>query len=430
MSSFEPDFAFRGPTLFAEGVSLEAIAQAHGTPTFVYSKRYILGAYQQFASAARARKGGAAVLVCYAVKANSNLAILQVLAKAGAGFDIVSGGELERVLAAGGDPAKVIFSGVGKSKAEIALALKVGVRCFNAESEAELERLNELAGRMGKKAHVSIRVNPNVDAGTHPYISTGLKENKFGIAHEKAVAVYRHIATLPNLIVTGIDCHIGSQITDIAPFLAALEKVLELYDQLHAIGIELHHLDLGGGLGIEYQSDAIPPNRADMLNAVFERIAQHPRAKNLEVMFEFGRSIVGNAGILLTRVEHLKPSEAKNFAIVDAAMNDLIRPTLYQAHHKMLAVTQFPSSDRTTTLYDVVGPICESGDWLGRDRQLAIQEGDLLAIGSAGAYGMTQSSNYNTRARACEVMVDGDACHVIRERETIASLFALERFLP
>jgi diaminopimelate decarboxylase len=430
MSSFEPDFAFHGDTLFAEGVSLEAIAQEHGTPTFVYSKRHVLGAYQEFAEAAKNRKGAAPVLVCYSVKANSNLAILKVLADAGAGFDIVSGGELERVLAAGGAPNKVVFSGVGKSKAEIQLALKVGVRCFNAESQAELGRLNEIAGVLGKKAHVSIRVNPDVDAGTHPYISTGLKENKFGIAHEKAVSVYRYAAALPNLVVEGIDCHIGSQITEIAPFLAALEKVLELYDQIRAIGIELRHLDLGGGLGIEYEATDSPPSRAAMLNAVFNRLADHPFAKNLEVMFEFGRSIVGNAGILLTRVEHLKPSEAKNFAIVDAAMNDLIRPTLYQAHHAMVTVKTYPATQRTSAVYDIVGPVCESGDWLGRDRHLAIQEGDLLAIGSAGAYGMTQSSNYNTRARACEIMVDGPSSHVVRERESIASLFALEKFLP
>jgi diaminopimelate decarboxylase len=428
MPSFEPYFTYKNNSLFAEDVSLESIAKKHGTPTFVYSKKYILDAYQEFAQAATKRPNGAPVMVCYAIKANSNLAILNILAKAGAGFDIVSGGELERVIAAGASPSKVVFSGVGKKREELLQALNVGVCCFNVESEAELLRLSEIAVSANKIANVSLRVNPNVDAGTHPYISTGLKENKFGIAHERTLEVYKLAANLPNLKVTGIDCHIGSQITDLAPFMAALEKVLELFDQLSNAGIELSHLDLGGGLGIPYQAGDIPPSRGDLLTKVFERLAQHPKAHKLEVMFEFGRSIVGNAGVLLTRVEHLKPTASKNFAIVDAAMNDLIRPTLYQAHHAIVEVKLQPNIPSVE--YDIVGPVCESGDWLARSRLLAIQADDLLAIGSAGAYGMTQSSNYNSRPRACEVMVDGNQSFVVRERETIPSLFALEKLLP
>lgn len=422
------NFDYQGNTLFAEGVSLTAIAERFGTPTFVYSKAYILNAYREFAAAAERRPGGAPVMVCYAIKANSNLAILDLLAREGAGFDIVSGGELERVIAAGASPSKTVFSGVGKSRKEISQALAAGVYCFNVESEAELDRLNELAGQAGKKASVSLRVNPDVDAGTHPYISTGLKENKFGIAHDVAVAVYQYAASLPHLNVTGIDCHIGSQITDITPFMAALEKILELHDAIRAAGIPLQHLDLGGGLGIAYQPSDTAPSRAMLLEAIFNRLAKHPIAKDLQVLFEFGRSIVGNAGVLLTRVEHLKPTASKNFAIVDAAMNDLIRPTLYQAHHGMREVVRTGSDESST--YDIVGPVCESGDWLGRDRELRIAEGDLIAIASAGAYGMAQSSNYNSRPKACEVMVDGDQVHLIRERETIKSLFALETLLP
>jgi diaminopimelate decarboxylase len=429
MPSFAPYFSYKNNSLFAESVSLESIAETFGTPTFVYSKKHIIDAYQEFADAAAARPAGAPVMVCYAIKANSNLAILNILAKAGAGFDIVSGGELERVIAAGGSPSKIVFSGVGKKREELLQALKVGVRCFNVESESELARLSELAVSVNKIAHVSLRVNPNVDAGTHPYISTGLKENKFGIAHERTLEVYKLASKLPNLKVTGIDCHIGSQITDIAPFMAALEKVLELFDQLSTAGIELTHLDLGGGLGIPYKEGEVPPKRGDLLAKVFERLAQHSKARSLEVMFEFGRSIVGNAGVLLTRVEHLKPTAAKNFAIVDAAMNDLIRPTLYQAHHAISQV-KINTNGLPQTEYDVVGPVCESGDWLARSRLLAIAEDDLLAIGSAGAYGMTQSSNYNSRPRACEIMVDGDKAFVVRERESIQSLFALEKFLP
>jgi diaminopimelate decarboxylase len=428
MSSFAPDFTYKNDALFAEDVALKTIAERYGTPTFVYSKRHIERAFDEFFEAGKHRPGGAPVLVCYAIKANSNIAILNLLAARGAGFDIVSGGELERVIAAGGDTKRVIFSGVGKSRQEILLALKHDVKCFNVESEQEIYRINELAKSCGKVAPISVRVNPNVDAGTHPYISTGLKENKFGISHERAVEVYQLAASLPNLQITGIDCHIGSQITEVAPFMAALEKVLELFDALAAKGIHLTHLDLGGGLGIEYEEGKAPPSRANLFNSIFDRLNQHPVAGKLEVMFEFGRSIVGNAGVLLTRVEHLKPTDAKNFAVVDAAMNDLIRPTLYQAHHAIAEVALH--SDQSKVIYDVVGPICESGDWLARGRSLAINEDDLLAFASAGAYGMSQSSNYNTRPRACEVMVDGAQCHVIRPRETVASLFADERILP
>jgi diaminopimelate decarboxylase len=428
MSSFDPDFTYKNDALFAEDVALQTIAERYGTPTFVYSKRHIESAFDEFSNAGKRRAGGAPVLVCYAIKANSNIAILNLLAARGAGFDIVSGGELERVIAAGADTKRVIFSGVGKSREEILLALKHEVKCFNVESEPEIYRINELAKSCGKIAPISVRVNPNVDAGTHPYISTGLKENKFGISHERAVAVYQLAASLPNLKITGIDCHIGSQITEVAPFMAALEKVLELFDALTAKGIHLTHLDLGGGLGIEYEEGKAPPSRTHLFQSIFDRLNQHPIAGKLEVMFEFGRSIVGNAGVLLTRVEHLKPTDAKNFAIVDAAMNDLIRPTLYQAHHAVTEVTRRANQD--PVIYDVVGPICESGDWLARGRSLAIDEDDLLAFASAGAYGMSQSSNYNTRPRACEVMVDGTHCHVIRERETVASLIAGEKTLP
>jgi diaminopimelate decarboxylase len=428
MSSLTPDFTYQSGVLHAEGVSLLHIGAAHGTPTFVYSKQHILRAYREFSQAAQKRVGGAPVLVCYAIKANPNLAILNVLAREGAGFDIVSGGELQRVIAAGGDTAKVVFSGVGKTRDEINLALQHNVRCFNVESEPELIRLSKLAQKAGKVAHVSIRVNPNVDAGTHPYISTGLKENKFGIAHERALEVYKLAAGLPNLQLAGIDCHIGSQITDVAPFMAALDKVLELYDALCTAGIELSHLDLGGGLGIEYQDHEVPPSRTHLFESIFARIAAHPKASKLELMFEFGRSIVGNAGVLLTRVEHLKPTAAKNFAIVDAAMNDLIRPTLYQAHHDVVEVDR--RTEPPKEVFDIVGPVCESGDWLARSRSLAIHEDAYLAIASAGAYGMSQSSNYNSRPRACEVMVDGTTHHVIRARESVPSLFAQERLLP
>ena len=412
----------RNGRLHAEGVALTDIADRFGTPVYVYSRAAIEQAFGEFARAAEGRK----VLVCYAMKANSNLAIIDLLARAGAGFDIVSGGELRRALAAGAQASRVVFSGVGKSADEIRFALEAGVRCFNVESASELRRLSSIAASCGRRAPVSLRVNPDVDAGTHPYISTGLRENKFGIAHDAAIAIYREAAALPGIEVTGIDCHIGSQITELAPFVAALDRVIDLAGQLAAQGIALRHLDLGGGLGIDYDGER-PPSRQALLEAVFARIDASPAVRGLEVMFEFGRSIVGNAGLLLTRVEYLKSNDARNFAVVDAAMNDLMRPALYEAFHRIVpAVARSGAAMR----WDVVGPVCESGDWLGRDRELALEEGDLLAVLSAGAYGMAMSSNYNTRPRAAEVMVDRGQAHLIRERETVESLYALERRLP
>ncbi|MEI7446954.1 MAG: diaminopimelate decarboxylase, partial [Burkholderiales bacterium] len=396
-----------GGRLHAEQVPLADIAERFGTPTWVYSRGAIDEAWSEFAAATAGRRA----LVCYAIKANSTLAILELLARRGAGFDIVSGGELARVLAAGGAPSKIVFSGVGKTRDEMRAALSAGVRCFNVESESELVRLDAVAREMGVRAPVSLRVNPDVDAGTHPYISTGLRENKFGISHERALAAYRQAASLPGLRVEGIDCHIGSQITEIAPFLAALDRVLELVDALAAEGIALHHLDLGGGLGITYR-DETPPARGAMLAAVFARIDAWAAARGREApetMFEFGRAMVGNAGVLLTRVEVLKENGDKRFAVVDAAMNDLMRPAMYEAFHEIVTVE---TTDAPAAAYDIVGPVCESGDWLGRDRRLAIREGDLLAVMSAGAYGMAMSSNYNTRPRGAEVVVDGDRVHL------------------
>jgi diaminopimelate decarboxylase len=415
-------FRYRGDSLFVEDVELAAIAREHGTPAYVYSRAAIETAFASFVRACRGRDA----LVCYALKANSNLAIVELLARAGAGFDIVSAGELQRVIAAGGDPSKALFSGVGKSEAEMRLALDAGVRCFNVESESELLRLDRVAGSMKLRAPVSLRVNPDVDAGTHPYISTGLRENKFGIAHEDALGVYRRAATLPNVEVKGIDCHIGSQITAVEPYLAAADKLLELVDALHAEGIELRHIDFGGGLGIRYR-DEDPPSAQALLEALFRRLDRHPRGSRYGVYFEFGRSIVGNAGVLLTRVEYLKRNAERRFAIVDAAMNDLMRPALYDAWHGVLPLRARDDADAQR--YDVVGPVCESGDWLARDRSLAIAEGDLLAITSAGAYGMAMASNYNTRPRAAEILVDGAQAHLVRERESVESLFALERRL-
>lgn len=412
----------RNGRLHAEGVALTDLAERFGTPVYVYSRRAIQEAFGEFSRAAAGRRA----LVCYAMKANSNLAILDLLARAGAGFDIVSGGELQRALAAGADASKIVFSGVGKSASEIRQALAAGVRCFNVESVGELRRISSIASASGHVAPVSLRVNPDVDAGTHPYISTGLRENKFGIAHDAAVAVYREAAALPGIEVTGIDCHIGSQITELAPFVAALDRVIDLVGQLASEGIRLEHIDLGGGLGIDYDGEQ-PPSRATLLAAVFERIDASPAVRGLEVMFEFGRSIVGNAGLLLTRVEYLKSNEARNFAVVDAAMNDLMRPALYEAYHRIVPVVE---RNVPAARWDVVGPVCESGDWLGRDRALAIQEGDLLAVLSAGAYGMAMSSNYNTRPRAAEVMVDAGQAHLVREREPVESLYALEHRLP
>lgn len=416
-------FHYRNDSLHVEEVELAPIAREHGTPAYVYSRAAIESAFASFLAAAQGRD----VLVCYALKASSNLAIIELLARAGAGFDIVSGGELRRVIAAGGDPSKVVFSGVGKSEAEMRLALEAGVRCFNVESESELLRLDRVAGSMQRRAPVSLRVNPDVDAGTHPYISTGLRENKFGIAHEDALDVYRRAARLANIEPIGIDCHIGSQITSVEPYLAAADKLLELVDALHAEGIELRHIDFGGGLGIRYRDESPPPPRA-LLTALFERLDRHPRGRRYALLFEFGRAIVGNAGVLLTRVEYLKRNGERRFAVVDAAMNDLMRPALYDAYHDVVALHR--RADAQAQRYDVVGPVCETGDWLARDRSLAIAEGDLLAIASAGAYGMAMASNYNTRPRAVELLVDGARTHVIRERESVESLFALERRLP
>jgi len=418
----ESAFRYREHSLFAEDVALADIAHEHGTPAYVYSRAAIETAFASFVRACRGRDA----LVCFALKANSNLAIIELLARAGAGFDIVSGGELQRVIAAGGAPSKVLFSGVGKSEAEMRFALGAGVRCFNVESGSELLRLDRVAASMKLRAPVSLRVNPDVDAGTHPYISTGLRENKFGIAHDDALDVYRRAAALANIEVKGIACHIGSQITSVDPYLAAADKLLELVDALHAEGIELHHIDFGGGLGIRYR-DEEPPSAQALLEALFRRLDRHPRGSRYGVFFEFGRSIVGNAGVLLTRVEYLKRNGERRFAIVDAAMNDLMRPALYEAYHGVLPVRQ--RDDVEARRYDVVGPVCESGDWLARDRSLAIEEGDLLAIASAGAYGMAMASNYNTRPRAVELLVDGAQMQVVRERESVESLFALERRL-
>ena len=414
--------------LHADALPLSRIAEQFGTPTYVYSKAALLDNFAAFADACQGRDA----LICYAMKANSNLAILNLLARQGAGFDIVSGGELLRVIAAGGDPGKVIFSGVGKSEEEMRLALTHDILCFNVESIPELHRLNAVAGSMGLRARVSLRVNPNVDAKTHPYIATGLKANKFGVAFDDALATYRTAASLPHLNPVGIDCHIGSQLLDDAPLLEALDKLIELVDALAAEGIVLHHLDMGGGIGINYgeagEDEPVPVG--DYLGRVFARIdawraASHDGAP-IKVIFEPGRAIVGDTGVLLTRVEYLKPGAEKNFCIVDAAMNDLMRPALYQAWMDVRPVTL---RDSAPALYDVVGPVCESGDWLARERALAVEQGDLLAIMQAGAYGLTMSSNYNTRGRAAEVIVDGDQVHLVRERENAADLFALESIL-
>ena len=410
-------FSYQGGTLCAEGVSLVEIARQFGTPVYVYSRAAIESGYREFSDAC----SGKDVLICYSVKANSNLAVLNLLARLGSGFDIVSGGELARVLAAGGSAARTVFSGVGKSEAEMRAALDAGVLCFNVESEAELDRLASLASSAGKIAPVSLRVNPDVDPKTHPYIATGLRESKFGIAYDDAVALYRRAAKLPGVRVTGIDVHIGSQITDVEPFVAALDKLLEFVDVLDATGVHLDHLDLGGGLGIRYR-DEEPPALKDYLGRLFKSLG----ARKIRVLFEPGRSLVGNTGLLLTRVEYLKHGP-KNFVVVDAGMNDLIRPALYDAWHEVLPVVRREAPARR---YDVVGPVCESADFIARDRTLAVASGDLLAIMSAGAYGMTMSSNYNSRPRAPEVMVEGSRPWLVRERESTDSLFASERLLP
>ncbi|GAA0420263.1 diaminopimelate decarboxylase [Cocleimonas flava] len=412
-------FNYKNGQLFAEDVALDDIAKQYGTPCYVYSRATLERHYHAFNDAF----GEQPHLICYSVKANSNIAILNLLARLGSGFDIVSVGELERVLKAGGDPKKIVFSGVGKRADEMQRALEVGIRCFNVESEGELVRLNDVAASMDKIASISIRVNPDVDAKTHPYISTGLKENKFGIDISLVEAVYLRAAAMENINVTGIDCHIGSQLTDVTPFMDALERLLDLADRLKAQGIDIKHLDLGGGLGVRYK-DETPPLPSEYT----EKLFTNEKLKEYEIVIEPGRAIAANTAVLLTKVEYLKHGEEKNFAIVDAAMNDLIRPSLYQAWQAIIPVNEDSSAETRT--YDIVGPICETGDFLGKDRDLALEQEDLLAIRSAGAYGFTMASNYNTRPRAAEVLVDGEQSTVIRKRETIESLFENEIMLP
>ena len=426
----QPHLAYRGNSLFLENVRLSELAAAHATPLFVYSRASMLTALDAY------RRGfaGRNVRICYAMKANSSLAILQLFAQAGCGFDIVSGGELCRVLAAGGDPAQTIFSGVGKTRAEMRQALAAGIGCFNVESEQELDVLDEVARAAGCRAPVSLRVNPNVDPKTHPYISTGLKGNKFGIAHEDALAAYRHAAGLPGLEVVGIDCHIGSQITQSAPYLDALERVLDLVDAIEAVGIPIRHIDFGGGLGIDYgnaaDADALPPPADTLWRALLARLDARGYGHR-QLMIEPGRSLVGNAGVCLTEVLYLKPGEQKNFCIVDAAMNDLPRPAMYQAFHAIVPLEPALADDAGGGICcDVVGPVCESGDWLGRDRVLQVQPGDLLAVLSAGAYCMSMASNYNTRNRPAELLVDGTDVHLIRARETVQDQMRGEQLLP
>lgn len=405
--------------LYAEDVSLKSIASAYGTPCYVYSR----GTLERHWHAFDAAFGGHPHLVCYAVKANSNLAVLDVLARLGSGFDIVSIGELERVIKVGGNPRKIVFSGVGKRADEIQRALEREIRCFNVESEAELERISQIATGMGVEAPIALRVNPDVDAQTHPYISTGLKENKFGIPIDAAVALYEKAARLPGLKISGIDCHIGSQLTELSPFLDALDRVLLLVDRLAELGIVIDHLDIGGGLGVPYQAET-PPSPAEYAQALSSRLQDKP----YEIFMEPGRAIAANAGILLTRVEYLKPTEEKDFAIVDAAMNDLIRPALYQSWQEIVPVDS--SRQGRDGRYDIVGPVCETGDFLGKDRELSLRPGDLLAVRSAGAYGFVMASNYNSRPRPAEVMVDGTDMHLVRERETLAELYRGEHLIP
>lgn len=408
-------FNYRDGTLYAEEVNLTTLAETYGTPCYVYSRATLERHWYAFDRAFKNHHH----LVCYAVKANSNLAVLKVLARLGSGFDIVSGGELERVLRAGGLPEKVLFSGVGKTVAEMRRALEVGIRCFNVESEAELQRLNQVAGDMGKRAPVSLRVNPDVDAKTHPYISTGLKENKFGIDIDIATQIYAEAAALPHLQVTGIDCHIGSQLTETTPFVDALQRLIVLIETLRDRGIHLQHIDIGGGLGVRYD-DETPPEPEAYVQALNQVLDNTP----LEIILEPGRAIAANAGILLTQVEYLKNTANKHFAIVDAAMNDLLRPALYNAWQEILPVQ--PRQDEAVQDYDIVGPVCETGDFLGKNRALALREGDLLAVRTSGAYGFTMSSNYNSRPRAAELMVDGEHVAVVRRRETLDDLLALE----
>ncbi|MBU6503301.1 MAG: diaminopimelate decarboxylase [Burkholderiales bacterium] len=420
----QPHFAYRDGELFAENVRLADLARLHGTPLFVYSKAAMLAALAAYQRGFAGRHAQ----ICYAMKANSSLGVLQVFARAGCGFDIVSGGELARVLAAGGAASRVIFSGVGKTRAEMHQALDAGIACFNVESEGELEVLNEVALAAGKRARVSIRVNPNVDARTHPYISTGLKGNKFGIAHERALDAYRRAAALPGLQVAGIDCHIGSQITEATPYLDALERVLDLVETIEAADIPIEHLDLGGGLGIDYNGETPPP-----ADALWAQLLARLDARGLgqrQLLIEPGRSLVGNAGVCITQVLYLKPGETRNFCIIDAAMNDLPRPAMYQAFHQIVPLLQHGAHEPAPALWDVVGPVCESGDWIGRDRALATHPGDLLAVLSAGAYCMSMASNYNARARAAEVLVDGSDATLIRRRESAEDQMRTETLLP
>jgi diaminopimelate decarboxylase len=413
------NFPFRDGSLYAENVAVSEIVAAHGTPCYIYSRAALETAFGEYQRAL----SDCEHLICYAVKANSNLAVLNVLARLGAGFDIVSQGELERVVAAGGDPAKIVFSGVAKRPQEMARALQLGIHCFNLESAAELEALNTVASEVGKVAPISVRVNPDVDAKTHPYISTGLRENKFGVTMDEAIKVYQRAAQLSHIEVVGLDCHIGSQLTDLSPFLDALRRLLALVDQLETQGITLNHLDLGGGLGVRY-GDENPPTIGDYIAAIRRELG----TRRVKLMFEPGRSIAANAGLLVTRVEYLKPTPEHNFALVDAAMNDMIRPALYQAWMDIRPVEQ--RAEGALARWDIVGPVCETGDFLGKDRELRLAQGDLLAVFGAGAYGFTMSSNYNSRGRAPEIMVDGDRAHLVRERESIADIMRTEKCLP
>lgn len=405
--------------LWAEDIPLSQLAELYGTPLYVYSRATLERHWHAFDKSV----GDHPHLVCYAVKANSNIGVLNVLARLGSGFDIVSGGELERVIAAGGEPSKIVFSGVGKTAAEMKRALELKIKCFNVESEPELERLNKVAAELGVKAPISLRINPDVDAQTHPYISTGLRDNKFGIVFERAPEVYKLAQSMEHLEITGIDCHIGSQLTAIEPFIDATDRLLTLIDDLMEQGVQIHHLDVGGGLGVVYR-DELPPEPSEYAKALLSRLSERP---DLELIFEPGRAIAANAGVLLTQVEFLKHTEHKNFAIIDAAMNDLIRPVLYEAWQDIIPVLPRQGEARA---YDLVGPICETGDFLGKDRSLVLQAGDLLAVRSAGAYGFVMASNYNTRTRAAEVIVDGDTSHLVRQREELSSLWALESVLP
>ena len=413
-------FEYKNQQLFAEEVAIADIIKAHGTPAYIYSRAMLERHWHAFDNAF----GEHPHLICFAVKSNSNIALLNVMAKLGSGFDIVSQGELERVLAAGGDASKVVFSGVAKSHSEIARALEVGVRCFNVESIPELYRINEVAGKMGKVAPISLRVNPDVDAKTHPYISTGLKENKFGVSVQQAREVYRLAKSLPNVKITGMDCHIGSQLTELQPFLDATDRLIVLMEQLKEDGIELHHLDLGGGLGVPYHGEQ-PPHPTEYAKALLEKLKAYP---NLEIILEPGRAISANAGILVTKVEYLKSNEDRNFAIVDTGMNDMIRPALYEAYMEITEVDQ--SLNREASVYDVVGPICETSDFLGKARTLSVAEGDYIAMRSAGAYGAAMSSTYNSRPQAVEILVDGAKAHLIKARADFADLWRLERLLP